>query len=105
MEGQTTAPSLKSERRAVQKAIRAYGSDPSRLVDISRSSIVFANLEDMVDCVAEVQQDAEARVVKIKNRLSASYDSTASGGYRDCVLYLMIKTSQTTQVGVSRHIV
>jgi len=103
--GEAASTSLKSEKRAVQKVIRAYGNDPSRLVDISRSSIIFDSLEDLVQCIAEVQKDRETRVVKVKNRLSNSYDSAASGGYRDCVLYLIINTSQAAQVEVLQHIV
>ena len=53
--------------------------DVSRLVDVVRQSIVFDNLEGVERCLAVLQADHEAVVLRIKNRFDSAYNAEASG--------------------------
>lgn len=50
---------LKDSARAIDKVIRFYQRDVSRLLDICRQQIVFERVEDMSHCLAVIRQDAE----------------------------------------------
>jgi hypothetical protein len=78
--------------RAVEKLWRSYHGDHRKWVDLVRASIVFDDLEALVDCFGRIRQDDRVHVRKVKNRLSRSYDALGqSAGYRDmCILLSLL---------------
>jgi hypothetical protein len=77
---------LKSPQRALEKLLRCYGSDVSRLVDICRQKILFDGPEDLLACLKGLLADPEIRIVRIKNGLGVGEAPEGrlllSGGFR-----------------------
>jgi hypothetical protein len=73
---------IKPTERALEKLIRSYDCDVSRLLDCCRQSIVFERLEDLLCCLQAIDCDEELQIVRLKNRLEESYDALVTGGYR-----------------------
>jgi hypothetical protein len=73
---------LKSISRSVEKLLRSYQQDVSRLTDLCRQSIVFDNVRDLTTCINVIAQDVHVRVVRFKNRLDPAFPSHLSAGYR-----------------------
>jgi hypothetical protein len=73
---------LKSISRSVEKLLRSYQQDVSRLTDLCRQSIVFDNVRDLTTCINLIAQDVHVRVVRFKNRLDPAFPSHLSAGYR-----------------------
>ncbi len=48
---------VKQPRRAVEKAVRSYGRDPGRLLDLCRQTIVFATLDDLAAGLRAILDD------------------------------------------------
>lgn len=78
--------------------------DVSRLVDLCRQSIVFDTIRDITTCLALIQNDAEVKILRIKNRLDPSYNSARSAGYRDVSINIRIITSESCSIGVNAHV-
>eukprot|EP00286_Rhodomonas_abbreviata_P019771 CAMPEP_0181310446 /NCGR_PEP_ID=MMETSP1101-20121128/12590_1 /TAXON_ID=46948 /ORGANISM="Rhodomonas abbreviata, Strain Caron Lab Isolate" /LENGTH=158 /DNA_ID=CAMNT_0023417075 /DNA_START=171 /DNA_END=644 /DNA_ORIENTATION=- len=95
---------IKRPERAVQKIVRSYNGDTSRLVDVSRENIVFENVEDLIRCLEVVDADPSAKVVRIKNRLDFSYNAMLTSGYRDVVMNLRLTTDLTRRLGIEEHV-
>ena len=95
---------LKSPMRAVEKLVRSYGQDASRLLDVCRQAIVFDNLRGLIDCLDIVISDPDVRVVRVKNRYQTGYNSTLSGGYRDVLLNLQLHSPEAVLLGVEAHV-
>uniref|UniRef100_A0A7S0MQ86 Uncharacterized protein n=1 Tax=Cryptomonas curvata TaxID=233186 RepID=A0A7S0MQ86_9CRYP len=96
--------SVKSSHRAIEKLVRVYGQDVSRLVDLCRQCIVFDDAADIANCLRAIRTDPSVIVQRIKNRLDLEYNSSQSAGYRDVVLNLQISNEQTATLGVDRHV-
>lgn len=103
-EGRVKWGRIKSEERAIEKLLRSYDSDVSKLVDLVRQSIIFDSIADLVACVREIESDRDVVIVRIKNRLHTAYNSRESAGYRDLLLNLRIETEMTMMVGVETHV-
>ena len=73
---------IKPTERALEKLIRSYDCDVSRLLDCCRQSIVFERLEDLLCCLQAIDCDEELQIVRLKNRLDEGYDARFSGGFR-----------------------
>jgi hypothetical protein len=73
---------MKSISRSVEKLLRSYQQDVSRLTDLCRQSIVFENVRDLTTCINVIAQDVHVRVVRVKNRLDPAFPSHLSAGYR-----------------------
>lgn len=93
---------LKHESRAIEKAFRCYGGDVSRLLDLSRHSIVFEEPEQMLQCLELLRADADVHVLRIKNELHPSQQGSC--GYRQVLLNVAIVTEETQRMGVSMHV-
>ena len=78
--------------------------DVSLLVDICRQCIVFRDGQDLVRCLRAIGDDSEAVLVRIKNRLDPSYNTKASGGYRDVLVNLRIESAETRLLCVAGHV-
>ena len=78
--------------------------DVSKLLDACRQSIIFEGLPDLLQCLKRIGQDPEVKIVRIKNRMDACYDSTISAGYRDIVVNIRVDNPQTRDLGVETHV-
>jgi len=76
-------PEMKRHTRALEKLFRVYHNDPSKLLDVTRSCLVFQNMSDLTNCLGLIITDDNVRVEQIKNRMCPSYDTSQTGGYRD----------------------
>ncbi|EKX46509.1 hypothetical protein GUITHDRAFT_107714 [Guillardia theta CCMP2712] len=95
---------MKSVDRAVEKLVRSYNNDVSRLLDVVRQCIVFEQLEDLCECLERILGDPEIVVMRIKNRLDPSFDARTTGGYRDVAVNLRVVTERTRELGVAGHV-
>lgn len=95
---------IKTAERCMQKLMRAYRGDVSRLVDITRQSIIFEKVSDIVACLFNIMKDPEIVIERIKNRLDLDYDSRQSAGYRDLALNLRINSQDTKDLGLNTHV-
>ena len=96
--------SLKSAERALEKLLRSLHNDPSRLLDCCRQRIVFQEPGHLLQCLEAVRDDADVRVVRVKNRLHEGYNAWETAGYRDLLLNLRIDTEETRRLGIETHI-
>ena len=95
---------IKRLDRAVQKIIMNYEGRPSHLLDLVRQRIVFDSLHDIRACLAAISNDPDLSIVRVRNRLNASYDGHATAGYRDVVLAVRMQTQATMALGVNGHV-
>jgi hypothetical protein len=95
---------LKSVNRAIEKAIRCYGQDVSRLLDVCRQMIAFDCLPDLSACLGLIASDPHVRILRIKNRLDPAYNASGTGGYRDVNVNLQIGTPAAALVGADSHV-
>ncbi len=68
--------------RAIEKLVRCYNCEVSRLLDCCRQRIVFAHPHDIILCLEAIKKDEEVEIVRIKNGLDPCYNSYFSGGFR-----------------------
>lgn len=82
--------------RCVEKVMKEYGGDFSKLLDLERATGLFEQAEDMLRCLRRVQEEPSSslssssassssstmRVLRCKDRLNKPLDS----GYRDILL-------------------
>jgi len=95
---------LKRLERCVEKLLRSYQGDVSRLCDVNRQMLIFDNFSSLVDFIIVLQQDPQVEVVRVKNRFDSKYDSWVTYGYRDVNLNLKVSTEETRMLGVDMQI-
>jgi len=95
--------SLKRQGRAIEKLLRSYQHQPDRLLDISRNCIIFDNMVDMTNCIGKISTDSSVRIERLKNRLSPSYNSDETAGYRDMCINLRVVNKQAETLGAEIH--
>eukprot|EP00282_Hemiselmis_andersenii_P006361 CAMPEP_0114125082 /NCGR_PEP_ID=MMETSP0043_2-20121206/9114_1 /TAXON_ID=464988 /ORGANISM="Hemiselmis andersenii, Strain CCMP644" /LENGTH=242 /DNA_ID=CAMNT_0001217991 /DNA_START=68 /DNA_END=793 /DNA_ORIENTATION=- len=95
---------IKTPSRAMEKLMRVYQGNVSRLVDLTRQSIVFEGIGDLVKCLEAILLDPEVVVLRIKNRLDKSYDSSLSAGYRDVALNVRIVSEEAIELALDTHV-
>ena len=95
---------IKSVERALEKLVRTYKQDVSRLLDLCRQTIVFADLSSLSACLGSVGSDREVKLCRVKNRMDPSYDPARSMGYRDVALNLQLSTPESRRLGCELHI-
>lgn len=95
---------LKSHHRAVEKTLLCYGGDCSFLVDVCRDMMVFERVDDISEMLDRMRQDPQIKIVRIKNRLEPSYDSSLSAGYRDVMLNIKLDNSESRGLGIQNHV-
>jgi len=78
----------KGSCRSLQKLRRAYADDPSRLLDVVRSAVVFSSASSLLACFNLIAKDSDIR--RVKNRMDPSYDASLSAGYRDLSLNIAV---------------
>eukprot|EP00286_Rhodomonas_abbreviata_P020362 CAMPEP_0181306638 /NCGR_PEP_ID=MMETSP1101-20121128/10415_1 /TAXON_ID=46948 /ORGANISM="Rhodomonas abbreviata, Strain Caron Lab Isolate" /LENGTH=829 /DNA_ID=CAMNT_0023412725 /DNA_START=205 /DNA_END=2692 /DNA_ORIENTATION=+ len=95
---------IKKEGRAAEKAIRCYGEDVSRLVDVCRQTLVFETVGSLADCLQEIANDTGVELVRVKNRLSPEEDGAASAGFRNVNVNLRLVGEDARSFGVDTHV-
>ena len=95
---------LKSAHRAIEKVIRSYNHNVSRLTDVCRQTAVFPDVASLTQCMVAIDSDPEVELVRIKNRMDQHYDSRHSAGYRDVNINLRITSPAAIHLGVNTHI-
>jgi len=96
-------PGLKRHGRAIEKMLRSYGYDPSRLLDISRNCITFSTMSDLTNALGKIVTDGNVRVERLKNRLSPKYSADETAGYRDVCINLRVVNKQAQMLGAELH--
>eukprot|EP00960_Hanusia_phi_P058774 763981-Hanusia_phi.AAC.4 len=94
----------KSASRGVEKVVRCYDGDSSRLVDVCRESIIFHHLRDIVVAVRSIKLDKDISVRRIKNRLDPNMDPWSTAGYRDVSTNLCIVSQEAYNLGLEGHV-
>uniref|UniRef100_A0A6U2FDA2 RelA/SpoT domain-containing protein n=1 Tax=Hemiselmis andersenii TaxID=464988 RepID=A0A6U2FDA2_HEMAN len=94
---------MKRHRRCLEKLLRSYSNDPSRLLDIARGCIVFETFDHLHLCIKTIAADDNVVVERIKNRMSPDYDSARTAGYRDVCINLRIVNRPAQALGVELH--
>jgi len=102
--GRAVDAPLKQQGRALQKTMRSYIGDASRITDLVRGAIAFGTLGELLQCLRAIANDDQVCIRKIKNRFARSYDSSKSAGYRDICLVLQLRTPETRASGTDRHL-
>jgi len=95
---------LKSVDRSVEKLARVYRGQVWMLLDIVRDSIVVDDVASVCRFLALCVEDQEIQVLRVKNRMSPSYNSRESCGYRDVLINFCLNTPLTRQLGLSDHV-
>jgi type VI secretion system secreted protein VgrG len=85
-------PGLKGRERSMEKIAADYGGDPSQLLDVSRASIVFDNMEDIKKARELLGENVE--IVREKDRFS----KPAPGGYRDMMLNVRVDPGHVCEI-------
>ena len=69
-----------------------------------RQQLIFDSVADLSVCLDMIAKDADVRIVRIKNRLSTTYDPAHTAGYRDVSLNIRIVTEEAQSLGLSGHV-
>jgi hypothetical protein len=80
---------IKKILRCLQKSQEEYGGEYTRLLDLSRISIIFQNIVDLersMRWMMDERRKPRFEVLRIKDRLSRGFDAEMSGGNRDIML-------------------
>uniref|UniRef100_A0A6T8JAZ6 Uncharacterized protein n=1 Tax=Hemiselmis andersenii TaxID=464988 RepID=A0A6T8JAZ6_HEMAN len=88
----------------MEKLLRSYSADHSKLLDVTRCQVVFERFEDLTNCLGIMITDDLVRVERVKNRLSMAYNAKESAGYRDVCVNLRNTTQTAVALGVEQHI-
>jgi len=95
---------MKRHERCIEKLLRSYNNDISRLLDLTRTSIVFKSLQDLILCFRTIADDASVVIERVKNRLSPAYESKLTAGYRDVCINLRMVGAQAQALGSELHL-
>ena len=72
----------KPAERALEKLLRSYNCDVSKLLDCCRQTIAYESASDLLKCLSIVKLDRDIEIVRIKNMLDVKFDSWRTGGFR-----------------------
>jgi len=95
---------MKRHARCMEKMLRSYDNDPSRLLDIARSSIAFESLSDLTICLEAIWADSSVVVSRVINRMSKDYNADETGGYRDVCINLRLVSPDAQALGAELHV-
>ena len=74
--------SVKSSERCIEKLLRSYDGDVSRLLDCCRQRIAFESPSALLSALKAIRSDNEIKIMRIKNMMDIRFDSWRTGGYR-----------------------
>mmetsp|Transcript_18071 Transcript_18071/g.28024 ORF Transcript_18071/g.28024 Transcript_18071/m.28024 type:complete len:124 (+) Transcript_18071:93-464(+) len=86
-----------------RQIIRVY-AEPSKLLDLTRETIVFHNVDGLISCLKAIRSDTEVRLIRIKNRMDPGYSSSYSGGFRNICINFCLSSSSATRLGLDLHV-
>eukprot|EP00281_Chroomonas_sp_CCMP1168_P007160 CAMPEP_0206277052 /NCGR_PEP_ID=MMETSP0047_2-20121206/36652_1 /ASSEMBLY_ACC=CAM_ASM_000192 /TAXON_ID=195065 /ORGANISM="Chroomonas mesostigmatica_cf, Strain CCMP1168" /LENGTH=836 /DNA_ID=CAMNT_0053706647 /DNA_START=81 /DNA_END=2591 /DNA_ORIENTATION=+ len=95
---------LKHCDRSIEKMFRVYKGDCSRIVDISRQSIVFATCQDMITCLKYINSDPDVAIERVKSSLDPDQPGNEYNGYRDIKLNIRIVHEEALKMLVHSHV-
>jgi len=95
---------VKKAQRVLEKLNRAYGNDVSKLLDVSRDTLVFEHTWNIAECLNTIRCDPEVEIVGVKNRMTPRYDASTTIGYRDVALILRMKTESAQRLKLDLHL-
>jgi len=104
LEARISRTALKKPRRTIEKLLRSYSNRPSQLADLCRHTITFDSLPDLTMCLGQIVTDNEIQVVRVKNRLSNSYDASLTAGYRDVAINYRVMIQSMCLLGAETHV-
>ena len=67
-------------------------------------SIYFEELDELLACLEAMAADPEARLMRVVNKLSPSYDSTSTAGYRSVLLNLCLGMTAARRLCIETHV-
>ncbi|EKX43201.1 hypothetical protein GUITHDRAFT_110926 [Guillardia theta CCMP2712] len=94
----------KSETRAIEKAVRCYGGDVSRLRDICRQTLVFDDIASVCKCLDIIKNDVDTEIVRITDKMSGTDSFSDYFGRRDVTVNVRLRTKEAVLLGVQGHI-
>jgi hypothetical protein len=95
---------VKGVERAAEKAVRAYGGDPSRILDAARQCIVHDDPAGVAAGLRAIAADGEVALVRVKSRLRGDYDAAATAGYRDVLVNVRLLSAEAARCKVYGHV-
>ena len=75
--------SVKPAERALEKLVRSYDLDPSRLLDACRETLAYDRPADITAALDAIAADGELVVVRVKNRLDPTLTGERACGKRE----------------------
>ena len=78
---------VKNSSRALQKVYRSYNEDPGRLCDLVRCSLVFVDIESMLQAFQFIRDDPDVELQhakKTKMRFRPDYDDSSQADIATC---------------------
>lgn len=70
----------------------------------TRQALVFTRIEHLQECLCAVKEDHEVVVLRVKNRMDPSFDSSLSAGYRDVALNVRVQSPLTSSLALDFHV-
>ena len=64
--------SVKPAERALEKLVRSYDLDPSRLLDTCRETLAYDHPAAIATALDNITADGELALVRVKNRLDSN---------------------------------
>ena len=89
----------------MEKLHRNYNGDCRRIVDLVRNLIVCDSAEQIVAVVAKIVSTPNVAIVRVKNRLSPTFDVSQTGGWRNIAFNMLIVDNYTRAESLDTHIV
>ncbi len=83
---------LKKWKRTIEKIDNDYKGDASKILDLSRSTIEFEELEDIYKAVAQISDEYE--ILRIKDRFKTPQPS----GYRDIMMNVKMSNGHVVEI-------
>ena len=102
--GTVHGASVKTHTRAIEKLWRTYSGRCELLLDLARSAVIFESVKTLHECFKRIKSDPTVSVLQIKNRLDPHVDTSASGGYRNFALNILISDKHTKKHQIDTHV-
>ncbi len=83
--------SVKPAERALEKLVRSYDLDPSRLLDACRETLAYDRPAAIAAALDAIAADGELVVVRVKNRLDPHPDGREHVGSGNNQVYPIVK--------------
>ncbi|EKX39829.1 hypothetical protein GUITHDRAFT_114079 [Guillardia theta CCMP2712] len=98
---------LKSSEQAIEKALRCYKGDGSRVVDICRQRLVVDSMDHLLKLVQLIKDDDALHIVRVKDRMTLPFNHPSmqeSCGFRAVLLNFHFLTDEALSFGLAGHI-